>query len=819
MSASAAPLLNGTLHPTVQPFNEASEYEKILRIRDEVFSGNHARLTVPAHALRIASSQTPLAVSQSRFNVPPPILPSASPDRGAVAHLRREEDSTQTQTKADGAPVSSSQPASNVSEFDPVLLTKSDDLVRAEFQLKRQRLEKALRDQFEHKRQDARKKPAPSEAKPDFDLPAILAKVLDATKPPSSKEDADGSDSVDANSFYSSRAPDSTPENGPQSSSAEDGEEVEAYEPPGPPVVSAVMGSPLQQAPENAVSTNNATFALAAATSSKPHPHTQPATIDLDDEEEEGEYSPPEATAQYPTPSVAQSQVMQGNLDPRNRPLRRYSELDGSWKRPISPSEANMRIVRNQITSPFAPVPSRVSPLAVAKDAPFSQNGRQRRSPRNGRAGSPTSPDDSQQPHPKKKRKLEKRNEKKARRNGRVSPDTFLKEEQVSPPPFHDVQPLGSAGRPMGSAEQPISLDEEPMQDVRYMPAPDRYVDSPSRPLPRHVEQLMPLSEPRAVSRVGLRPMRDESDLRRVASMHNMRAEGVREYADSYYDTPTRARATSYARTGSPAIREASRLVPMEYAQSPQEVRVMRSPAPVYREIYEEGEPTIRYAAEPMPPPPVERIVVDQYGRRFREVIQERPSVAPRATPVRRTEADPGYDHYRTARAGSVFIEPPPERTYTSEMPPPSVVYRRPMEVSRASVVPGAVSREYAEPGPLPRSSSVQIDRTMRSAIYPDEQSDFRDPLRMGSVRPPAMRYEESQPMEMMSRAQSVRPVMRERSVFVEGRPSVGHRYVPAEEPRYRVVEPHMRYLDAPDREMEPMDDSMVGERRIVERY
>lgn len=821
MSASTASLPNGILPPTLQqPFNEASEYEKILRIRDEVFSGSHARLTVPAHALRVASSQTPLAVSQSRFNIPSPFPTSASPNRSAAAQLRREEDNTQAQTRADGVPVPSSQPGSNVSEFDPVLLTKSDDLVRAEIQLKRQRLEKALRDQFEQKRLDARKKPAPSEAKPDFDLPAILAKVLESAKPLSPKNDADASDSNDANSFYSSRAPDSTPEHGPRSPSAEEGE---AYELPGLPAVSAVMGSPLQDATEDEVPTNNATFAIPAATTSKPSTLANPTAMDLDDEEEEGEYSPPEALAHYPTPNVVHSQAMQDSRDPRNRPLRRYSELDDQGRRPGSPSEANMRIVRNQITSPIAPVPSRVSPLAVAKGAPFLQNGRQRRSPRNGRAGSPPSPDDSQQPNPRKKRKVEKRNEKKARRNGKVSPDAFLKEEQVSPPPFHDVQPLGSGRlRPTGGADQPIALDEETMPEARFPPAPERYVDSPSRPLPRHVEQLMPLSEPRASSRAGLRAGRDEPDLRRVASMHNMRAEGSREYIDPYYDSPTRVRATStsYARMGSPAIRESSRLAPLEYEQSPREVRVMRTPAPVYREMYEEGEPTIRYGPEPMPPPPTERIVIDQYGRRFREIIQERPSVAPRATPIRRTEVEPGYEHYRAARAGSVFLEAGPERSYASDMPPPPVTYRRPIEATRSSAYPPSASREYLEPGSLARSSSVQVpDRAPRSTIFPDEHPDFREPLRMGSVRPTTMRYEEPQPVEMMTRAQSVRPVVRERSVFVESRGPVGHRYLPAEEPRYRVMEPDVRYLDAPDREMEEMVDPMEGPRRVMERY
>ncbi|KIX05207.1 uncharacterized protein Z518_06079 [Rhinocladiella mackenziei CBS 650.93] len=819
MSAPAGPLLNGILPSPVPSVNEAAEYEKILRIRDEVFSGSHPRLTVPAHAIRVPSSQTPSAVSPSHLNVPPPFPSSASPNRLAATQSQREEDSTRVPTKANGMSTASSHPASNVSEFDPVLLTKSDDLVRAETQLKRQRLEKALKEQFEQKRLDARRKPAPSEAKPDFDLPAILARVLDAAKSPFSKHDGDASDSFDENSFYSSRAPDSTPERGPPSHSAEDADELPADEPSGPRVVSAVMGSPLRRDPEDESSTNLARLPVSAAGPIAPsHPADAPP-MDLDDEEEEGEYSPPEATAQYPP---VHSQAMQDSRDPRSRPLRRYSELEDHGKRLVSPSEANMRIVRNQITSPIAPQPSRVSPLAVAKDAPFLQNARPRRSQRIGRPGSPPSPGDSQAGQPRKKRKVEK---KKSRRNGGFSPDAFIKEENVSPPPFHDVQPLGSGRlRPMG-ADRPIVIDDEPVEEVRYMPAPERYVESPSRPLPRPVEQLMPLSEPRAMSRASLRPVRDD-DLRRVASMHSLRAAGgPREYADPYYESPTRARATSYARMGSPAITDGSRPsrdVAMEYERPMQEVRVVRTPAPVYRELYDDGEPPYRYAAESMPPPaPLERIVMDRYGRRFREILQpERTSVVPRAMSVRRGDTDP-YENYRPARAGSVFVDAVPERAYASDMPPPQLSYHRFAEAPRNSAAPGPATREYLEPGSLPRSSSVQImERPQRPTMYADERPEFREPVvRMGSVRPTAIRYDEPPPVEMIPRGQSVRPALHEGSVFLDDRMPAVREYVPDEQPRYREVEPDQRYFDSHGREIIPVGGSMEARPREMERY
>lgn len=806
-TAGPGPLLNGLLPTAVPSFNEALEFEKILKIRDEVFSGSHPRLTVPAHALRAPTSRTPPGVSH--LNVPPPYLASVSPHRPSAVSPRREENSTQVQPRTDGLPITSSQPASNVSEFDPVLLTKSDDLVRAEDQLKRQRLEKALKDQFEQKRVDARRKPAPSEAKPDFDLPAILARVVNAAKSPSSKDEGEATDSFDENSFYSSKAPDSTPD-GP-SQSGDDADEAQADEPSGPHAVSAVMGSPLRRDAEDEPSTNMVPrqSVTVAATA-----------MDLDDEEEEGEYSPPEAMA-YAPPNAAH-QAMQDSRDPRSRPLRRYSEAESNGRRPLSPPEAQMRIVRNQITSPIAPQPSRVSPLAVAKDAPLLQNARPRRSQRNGRPGSPPSPDESQAFPPRKKRRVDKRNEKRPRRNGGFSPDTFIKEENVSPPPFHDVQPLGSGkARPMG-ADRPIVIEDDPVPEVRYMRAPERYVDSPSRPLPRHVEQLMPLSEPRALSRASLRPGRDDQDLRRVASMHNLRAEGPREYVDPYYETPTRARATSYARVGSPALMESRHALdlPIEYERSPHEVRVVRTPAPIYREMYDDGEATYRYAPEPMPPPPIERIVVDQYGRRFREIIQERPQIVPRAMSVRRHDVDLKYDNYQSSRAASVFVDAGADRAYASEMPPPPLSYRRVGESTRSSAMPGATTREYLEPGSVPRSASVQVmDRPPRAAMFADERSEFREPIRMGSVRPPASRYEEIASADMMARGQPLRLGPRDGSVFVDARPQVSHEYVPGDPARYRIVEAEKRYFDGPGREVVSADGAMDGRQRDMDRY
>ena len=693
-----------------------------------------------------------------------------------------------------GASLSTPRPPASASEFNPVLLTKSDDLLRAEVALQRQRLEKVLRDQFEQKRLDSRKKPAPAEAKPDFDAAALLAKAVESTKSMAAKDDS-ASDSFDENSFYSSRAPDSTPERGAPSPSQADEDEVAADATSGHRVQSAVMGAPLN------VNLDDDGYVP-----------PEPANVEMsgiDDDEEEGEYSPPEALEQENAVFDAGPSNMQDGRDPRGRPLRRYSEVDEG---------NNMRIVRNHITTLAAPQPSRVSPLTFAKDG-LIQNNRGRR-PRLQQGG--VSPEFAHQGGPaRKKRKMDKKHQR-TRRNGN-SPD--VKDENVSPPPFHEVQPLGSGKLRPTNADRPIVIDDG--QDYRHEQVDDRYLHSPTRPMSRQVEPMMPLSEPRTSSRTGMRVMRDDQDLRRVASMHNMRTEPPREYAERVYDSsPTQNRAY---RESSPMVIDRPRIMDDSYDRQPlQEVRVSRTPAPVYREVYQE--PQVRY--EPMPPPPIERIVVDQYGRRFREIIQqERSSVAPRAMSVRPSKMEPAYDTYRGSRAGSVFGDAPPERRYTQEMLPPPPNFRQVAEPPRAAgaALPSSPRDAYDQPGmlrgssmaqprdaydqpPMPRSSSMAVhDRASRQPVYMDERTEYREPPRMASARPGASQYEELQPREPLMRASSVRPAGREQNVVLD---EFGRRreYLPVEQPRYRVVEQEEpRYVDSQGRE--------VTMQRTVQRY
>lgn len=748
---TAAPLVNGIAPHFPPSVNEALEYEKILKLRDEVFAGTHPRLVVPAHALQ-------------NFSQPPqpPLTAQTSLALPTVASTSKSPISRQNDFQPSPIPFPTNNhglaalAAASYPPLDPSDLTISAEIPEnaADRQQLRKSLEAQLKKQFEKKKEDARKLPSPSESKPDFDLPSILEKAQKNVEP--SKNDA-SDDSFDENSFYSSRAPDSTPERGPPSPTSQQNDTYTADGQPGARI-SAVMGAPLE----------TDAGADADVENSPRYVPREADAMDVDDEEEEGEYSPPEAVEGETT--ADHSGQMQDSRDPRTRPLRRYSDAYDGARRPGS-SEGFMRNVRYRSPLPF-PQPSDEVRHILTEASSLQQKERQRRQRQ--QAGSP----DPMQP--RKKRKLEK--QRKKGRNNALSPNSFVKTENVSPPPFNDVPELGGSRQPPNSADRPILIDDSIHRETRYVQDHPRYVDSVGRPISRHAERPMPLAEPRVLSRTSMRPVRDDQDLRRVASMHNMRVEPQHEYAEPAYETPSR-RVASY-REASPVVMDRPRIVD-DYDRPLQEVRVSSTPSQAYRQLYRD-EPQVRY--ELMPPPRPERIVVDELGNRYREVIvPERASVAPRATSVRPDDYDsPQHEQYRPMRSGSVFVDTPPERRFAQEMPPPPPVYRQ-SEAPRANVAM-----------PVDRSASIQtMDRQSRQTVYLDEQ-EYRDRMRMGSIRP---QYEDA-PRETMARASSARPPPRDGNVFMDERAQPRREYLPAEPPRYRTIEPGERVYDAQGREI-----------------
>ncbi|KAJ4289182.1 hypothetical protein N0V90_011524 [Kalmusia sp. IMI 367209] len=207
MSTSAAfPLANGN---SVVPAEDQSERDfltKLLKIRDEVYAGKHPRIRLPPKVLEQVAPRPPQTASLARPTT------NGAPNGASASHLfppRSANPLQQIPSPNKFAPpvAHTSRPFSAMSAssgIDPVLLTKSDHLIRAELQLKRQQLERGLKDQLDKRGR------ANDEERELLDVDALLAQAHRLVKPVSGLQPAatnsDGGESFDENSYYSSKA-------------------------------------------------------------------------------------------------------------------------------------------------------------------------------------------------------------------------------------------------------------------------------------------------------------------------------------------------------------------------------------------------------------------------------------------------------------------------------------------------------------------------------------------------------------------------------------------------------------------------------------
>ena len=797
MAATSAPQrppgVNGTTHPDAK---EITEYQKILNIRDEIFSGNHPRLKVPQNVIR---KITPRAIQTPSTPVPPPSIQQQQRQSAEAIGTTKGQELRAALSSSTGTPLATAVGTAGrsplaaggrvstkpTSEIDPIFLTKSDDLIRAEMQLQRQRLERSLRDQLEQKRLNATQKPPPHESKPDFDVSEVLDKAWEIVKPISAHEveAANGniaaSDSFDENSFYSSRAPDS-PQNEPSQASPVSEKQSRTMD-----LDNADADVRIDRRSNGAREYEPATCNPAPSqydvgrrspVNIPPRPSPPPRIPEPPVAYEEPEYSPPGPDVPMSRPREPVDEGSGLRSTGRGRPDHRASDFEHDTQR--------VRVVNNHITSPAAPQPSRVSPLAVSRMPSFQgRRGRQDRQADRplGNSSRRTSPEGPvQQPMSRKRRRVQEQRDRRTIEERRVveSPETpFIKPEPVSPPPFTDV-PVSSHDRPR-VARGPTVVDVDALP---YSPGAERRVYED-----HYVDDA---GIPRASSRVGYRPLRETRDLRRVASLQNARQEYAQDYAEPE-PVPRYTRATSYAVAGPrpPVERE----VYCEEPAQPQYTRryLTRVPSPTsprYRDEYAEPSRIMG------PPPPQRRVVIDADGNRYYESVA--PKLAPPPLPPRFTRVEE-YDDAVPVRAGtvravSVMEHPYGDHRYQQEMPPPPpVTYRRAAPEYARSVAPEprVYEREPEQRHAPLRSGSVQVvDYPPRRAPYVEDEAYPREVVRMSSVRPPPSRYEEHR--ELVPRMQSVRPVAREMSVYVHDEPRPHPAYLPAERSSYQVARP-----------------------------
>ena len=195
-------------------------YNKLINIRDDVVAkrvpavkqGNHVAKSANSRSVAGPASATNLPSSHLLNGIPEPLptinnAPAPSP-KLQVPNTRLNVSDTKA-SSIQKPPTSTSKS----SGIDPIFLTKSTVLVKAEIYQKRQRLEKVLEEQL-HRSQ--KQKAIDQDALPDFDVTDVFRKAQELVKPTqmlgSNRANgvASSSDSFDENTFYSSQMDEST---------------------------------------------------------------------------------------------------------------------------------------------------------------------------------------------------------------------------------------------------------------------------------------------------------------------------------------------------------------------------------------------------------------------------------------------------------------------------------------------------------------------------------------------------------------------------------------------------------------------------------
>lgn len=876
---------------------EVLEYETLLSLRGEIYANTHPRLNVPVQPPKQGMNHASgLSKPSPRLQNGVHKLPSSSMQNG-VHKPPKETHATPQRSKSVHAPAStykapntqlpaSSRPASGSSGLDPIFLTKSEVLVKAELHQKRQRIERAL-DELNQNRVMARQRLFEQAALPSFDVTKVLQDAQQIVKPINPVENngtnptPSPSDSFDEKDFYSSQMNDSTTDevddsgtkwrssracryfldgecrHGDACTFSHDPALKQRVETDGPQAmeidsVNADEQAPsrpnnvLPSAPTNEHS-NSATTLQLDRISRLNHiekleeqlrnlksqdnalPHDQLG--DSGSAQDEPAYSPPEAGALVAVRQVGREttgEAGKGRLrntgESRTPAILEKKSREYVVRRdriPHSPLSSDVRVVRNHITSPVAPQPARVSPLAVARVSQLHQEQRvfsDNNGPSQGSIGEEVSARQSPRiPLGKRRREIDSydRGRNVMPRRDIDSPEIRIKEEPVSPPPFAEPSEAWpprrkkDLSRPVYvEADSPRFRDQEP---VMYQPktteqVPQNYLADERRPTTPIARRILSRNGPHLGAH-------EEQDLRRVLSSRQIR---VPRSPLEQYAPPQSSSARAVSQVYYPHPDPAVSLQPRASVQPQQIISHIdrdQSPSPLARSRFS---PTIRGPLTMAPP--ARRIVIDQYGHRY-----EAPLPAERQTstiPVGRpSEFVPRYEQlvprspsFREPQVVNVYDE----RRYVRRAPSPQYVEYHPASTSR-HIVERENEPMYGDEVYLPRNDgirAVEYSEPRSAGLYEEVVRPREGLIRTQSVRPAAGGlYEE--PREQITRIQSVRPdqdrvislerrrevvpqVSRQVSVRAEDSFSRPVTYTGAERPRYRHMTEtqERRYVD-----------------------
>jgi len=821
---AVAPVPSNGAPLTAEELREILEYEKIVRFRDAVLAGTHPRVKIPSHlvgkqinASRNVPTPRPNTTTQSTRSTS-----GAHYERSSPYHNSRSPNSYRAST---GGQV----PMSSRSEINPILLEKSDDLIRAEIQLQRQRLERALRDQIEQQRLATKALLQTSESLPNFDISEVLSKAHAIVHPSASTEiepsvdaHSPASDSFDENTFYSSRH--DTPE---RSSSPQKQDEPGALQPCNsnerPVEGLSTKSHPDQDVVMTGASLSNDNHLASQAHSQAPQlssqqHHQQDRGTELQEQSLEtanSESGSSRAAHVGDTSDVSSGQKEEARVSTHQNDStvsrevtsqQTVDQLGGQMlteqRQQTCTNQTASPLIRAHNLSPVAPQPARVSPLATAREppviretrppdeAPPAQVAALRQEPA-GISSADSSPKGGKGSD-KKKAKKEKKKKRKAsgNENAGTPGSPYIKPEPRSPSPF-PVLPLPrpqKRQRQVGQFGAELNYDEpryEPTEDIQERTS-DRYEKYPVTRTYEDFEGAY-IEGPRRPEPSYQRLERDGGDYRRVSSGNYAR----RPQSPAMYALPYAPGEVRPVRAASHAVVERRLHEEPAYYRDPRasvrpDADRERSRSPIIRE---------RRSPIPMGPPrqPV-RIVVDAYGREYIDpapMPSLRQSVAP---PARYRDSDVIYERapIRTVSARA------PTEAYEED----GVVYRRP---SPAIAIPRRVitQPEYAMP-PEYRSYRQREYSVRPTTQAPpgEEYVQIRGPLerrqmshfeqvpreyatRAPSMRPEPVRYEI--PREYVSRLQSVRPEPPPRDFASSVRPEARREMLPPSQREFSV--------------------------------
>ncbi|KAK4112183.1 hypothetical protein N656DRAFT_768835 [Canariomyces notabilis] len=753
---AAGPAVNGgslLASLTSDEVRELREYQKLLRFRDEVVTGSHPRIK-PTHLLGKPTQNLKQAPTPAAANSTAPATSQPKAPKGPVNSDGAVIDNFQAQQANQRVNVTSvvpglgmlSSPSGGMKppgaakpSIDPVLLEKSDDLIKAEIQLKRQRLERDLREQIEQRRTASK----PLDQLAELDVADIYAKALSLVHatPVQTTDDtaanaSASSDSFDDNTFYSSRhdTPDSNMASRlPNESEDEEMREGSPYEPEldsepvvqvdqvqpaAPPTQPVSLSAPSEQQPQLQSS-------VSASTQTAPVQEVMVPGLSI------GVGGSARTHAQPPVPMA--SGALESNAA---QDLARVNERLPNQ----APAREPSPLVRAHDLSPLAPQPTHALPPAIARQphlttpgsgeprATSAQVAALRNQPSNG-----SSPDSSsaQGNRPAEKKK----NKKKKRKADRLAAETAAASPYIKPEPRSPSPLTSQFARPnkrqRRSEQQPLEVaDDEPRYDQRA-PAEGTYQE---RYQPVVVRQERVVGYERG----------DEYHLRRgedPALVAPPRYETV--YYDDYR-APPEPTGTQYI----PEVR-AVRAAP-GHAEGPYDdgvtyyrdvraaSRMSVRPALVYPDRSQS--PVMYERPAGAMPPPKRRVVVDAFGREYLEPV--------RATTVVREEAISDL-------RGPVSV---PEHRYERILPP-RAVSRRPDYRDDDGLLYRPASPAYVAPRRVV---------TQPEYAFPDHRGGYREPANSMLPPPPASEYHPSRPIptereplpprEYLTRATSVRP-------------------------------------------------------------